>query len=110
VQKLDPLGRYFDVEIRDPCQIAAGTAEAFDQAELHWVGADHEQDRDRRCRVPGGGGERHAAGYREDRDASLNELGGEPRKAVVLLIGRAIVDDEIAVLDQARICESVHKS
>jgi hypothetical protein len=29
----------------------------------------------------------------------LNKLGGELRKPVVLLIGRAIVDDEIAVLD-----------
>src|SRR5262249_35987433 len=38
------------------------------------------------------------------------ELGGEPREAVVLLIGRAIVDDEIAVLDQARISQSIHKS
>ena len=45
-----------------------------------------------------------------DRDASLNELGSEPQEAVVLLIGRAIVDDKIAVLDQALISQSVHKS
>jgi hypothetical protein len=40
----------------------------------------------------------------------LNELGGEHREAVVLLIGRAIVDDEIAVLDKARISQSIYKS
>src|SRR5260370_625558 len=83
---------------------------SFDQAELHRVGADHKHDRDRRCRAPGGGGERHAAGYREDRDTSLDQLGGERRQAVVLFIGLAIVDDEVAVLDQARISQSVHKS
>jgi hypothetical protein len=110
VQEFKPLGRYFDVEIRDPCQIDAGTAEALDEAELHRIRADHEHDRDRRCRVPGGGGERHPARYREDRDASLNELGGEHREAVVLLIGRAIVEDEIAVLDKARISQSIYKS
>jgi hypothetical protein len=27
---------------------------------------------------------RHAAGYREDRDTSLNQLGGERRKAVTV--------------------------
>src|SRR5580658_5654387 len=85
-------------------------AEAFYKAKLHRVRADHEHDRDRRCRALGGGGQGHAAGRRDDCNLLFYEFGGECRKAVELIISRAIVDDYLLVFHEARISQSLDKS
>ncbi len=92
-------------EDRDPGDVASRAVETGDQAELHWIAADREDDRNRRgCRL---GGERRGVGPGEQHGHfPIDQVGGERRQSIVLTIGKAVLDCNILPFDIAGLVQT----
>src|SRR5215813_9008636 len=89
--------------------IAAGTIETGNEAEIDRIGTDREYDRNG-CGC-GFRGERSRRGQRNDRGRGIGrQLGSHCRQSVEATIARAIFDRDIAPFDIAGVLEAVPDS
>jgi hypothetical protein len=101
VQEPKPLAHNAHCQISDTGRIAPRLVEASDQARFDRVHACAEDDRNGRsqgfyhaCRV-------RAGGSGDDRNTTSNQIGGQFRKPIKLIVGPAIFDRDVTALDEA---------
>ncbi len=101
--RLEPGG-----ELIDPRHVAARLVERGDQAELHWIAADREDDGNRRGRLLGGA---RAGKARHDEDGHLmaNEIGHQGGHAIEPPLRKTILNCRVLSFDGARCLQPVAK-
>jgi hypothetical protein len=104
-QKLQPLCRQLVRKKVDPGQVAAGPGKARDETSSDRVVADVENDRNgrgcclgrERRQVPPEGGD-HC-------DAAANEIGGQRRQSIGLVVGPTVFYRDVLAFDVANVLE-----
>src|SRR5437870_295180 len=87
--------------------IAARAIEACNEAELDWVRADSEHDRDGGSRGLGCLDQCGARGDANKSDLTAHQIGGQRGREVVLPLRPAILNGDVSTLDISGSCQSV---
>ena len=100
MQDLEPLTHNAHPYVSDTGRIASRLVEALDQARLDRVNAGAEDNRnglgqafDHACCVPAGG-------RGDDRNATSDQISGQFRQPIDLVIGPAIFDRDVLTLNE----------
>jgi len=99
VQEPESLCPELQAKVTEPGGVAARPVEAGDQADLHGVGANAEDNGNRRCRRLGRERRGGAARCHDDSHALANQLGRQRRQAIILALRPAIFDRDILTFD-----------
>jgi len=95
VQQFQHLRRYFLDQLGRARDVAARPAQAGDKAELDWIGANFEHDRDGRgrrlCRD-----RRRSAGRGNHRHLTPHQIGHQCRQPVISVLRPAVFDRHVA--------------
>ena len=102
---LQQFRSYLQVEVGRARDVAARTAQARDEADLHGIADGREDDGNaRRCRLRN---ERRRGGERDDDGhLALRQIGGHGGQPLVLAFGPAIFDGDIAAFGVARFTQA----
>ena len=106
MQQLKPLWSELGADQGDPGGIPARPIETGDMTHSDGIGRGSEDDRNDlggRDRRPGGD---VAAAGQDDRDLAADEIGRQCRQPIVLTLGPAIFDGQVAALDEARVAQA----
>jgi hypothetical protein len=98
-QQLHPLRHDRRVPDSHARKVAAGSVQAGHKAKLKWIARDAEDNRNRAIHTLGRNCTGSAAGHGDHRHMLADQLGQESRYPVVVIVGLAILDRDIAALD-----------
>ena len=91
----------------DSGRIAAGSGEAGDEPQLDRIGAGVEHDGDRCGRGLDRSSGSFAADRDDDGDLAANEIGRQRRHPLILALGPAVLDRDVAALDEASFLQAL---
>src|SRR5262245_4963993 len=108
MQQLQPLRtEQAAAEERHPRKVSAGPVETGNETHLHWIVADHKHDRDGRVGNP------HRLQRRsiedDHRRLAAEQVGGEARQPIRLIVRPALLDSDVASVDEPFLAQAVAK-
>jgi hypothetical protein len=80
--------------------VPAGAVQTIDQSKADWVAANREDHRYRAARVLRGARRSNVSGRRDHDYALSHQLGGERRQRRIIAVRPALLDTDIAALDE----------
>src|SRR5262249_31343452 len=100
-QELEALGGDLGKEKVDAGEISAGVIEAVNEADLHWVGALHEDDRDRAGRLLGRERGQRALERHDHRYLTADQFGYQAWQSIVVTFAPAVLEGDVLAIDEA---------